>query len=353
MTPEVRCLPVAGTGNPYQSLMMKGLAKNGLLKVEHGVEGAFFAAIRTCFSFKPDYLHYDWINSYARKRNRPLSYLNLPLFMLDLMLVRYLYPDTQIVWTLHNIYPHSTPVEAWHKYIRLFFYRQTKWVRVFSDDTIDRFMSFYGTKDNRFITVPEGSYKSVYPAPLIETGERSEAGDNTPQGGFRLLHIGRLYPYKGLEQLISAFKEWPGNHTLTLAGKPLNDTYAFTIQELIGADSRISFHPGFVPEAELPTYFANADIAVLPFVNVENSGSVILAMGYSKPVLAPAIGVLTDRLSNQSQLLYKVTDGVKEGLENLSGLTAKQLETWGRANCKALDRHEWSDFQKLFLVPDK
>lgn len=329
--------------------MMEGLAEGDRLKVGHGTDGAFFAATRTCHRYRPDYIHYDWINSYSRKRNRLLSYLNLPLFLLDLLIVRYFYPGTKIVWTLHNVYPHNAQVESWHKYIRLFFYRQTKWVRIFSEDTISRFMSFYKTSDNRFLTVPEGSYKSVYPAPLVEDKESIAYRDNDESGGLRLLHLGRLYPYKGLEELISAFKDWPGNHTLTLAGKPLDEAYSNILRKATEMDSRIHFIPGFVSEADLPAYYANSDVAVLPFVNVENSGSAIMAMGYSKPVLAPAIGVLKDRLCNQRELLYDAGDGIKGGLNNLSTLNNQQLIEWGLANSAALDKYQWTDFQQVFL----
>jgi glycosyltransferase involved in cell wall biosynthesis len=210
-------------------------------------------------------------------------------------------------------------------------------------------MSFYKTNDNRFIVVPEGSYKTVYPTPLSEKEESIVREASDAPEGLRLLHLGRLYPYKGLEELISVFREWPGDHTLTLAGKPIDEAYAAMLRKATEMDSRIRFIPGFVSETDLPAYYANADVAVLPFINIENSGSVIMAMGYGKPVLAPAIGVLKDRLCSQRELLYNVEDGIKGGLNKLSTLKAKQLIVWGQANSAALDQYQWRDFQRVFL----
>src|SRR5690606_10250440 len=41
-------------------------------------------------------------------------------------------------------------------------------------------------------------------------------------------------------------------------------------------------------------FFAASDVVVLPFRNILNSGSLILALSFNRPVVAPAIGSLTE-----------------------------------------------------------
>ena len=42
-------------------------------------------------------------------------------------------------------------------------------------------------------------------------------------------------------------------------------------------------------------------LITLGFENIENSGSIILAMGFKKVIIAPNIGVIPDRLNNQKK----------------------------------------------------
>ncbi len=61
----------------------------------------------------------------------------------------------------------------------------------------------------------------------------------------------------------------------------------------------------FIENDELQYFYKAANVVVLPFNKVENSGSVILAMGFKKTVIAPKMGVLQKRLKKQNDFLYE------------------------------------------------
>ena len=63
---------------------------------------------------------------------------------------------------------------------------------------------------------------------------------------------------------------------------------------IIGDDDRISFNNDYVPEENVAGILRNSDVVVLPFTNVTNSSSAILAFSMKKPIIAPRIGMIKD-----------------------------------------------------------
>ncbi len=59
-------------------------------------------------------------------------------------------------------------------------------------------------------------------------------------------------------------------------------------------DDRIICIFRFVPEKEMQSYLNASDLVVLPFAEVLNSGSVLLALSFNRPVLTAADGALLE-----------------------------------------------------------
>ena len=77
---KIVCLPVAGEADPTQLLMINGLNATGKIHAFNGIDDRFFGIIRSAFKFKPDFIHFDWIESYYIRRNWIFTGLNLPRF---------------------------------------------------------------------------------------------------------------------------------------------------------------------------------------------------------------------------------------------------------------------------------
>ena len=321
---------------------MDGLREAGW-QVDYGEDHRLFPALTTCLRHRPDAIHFDWIHRYLVRSREWLSWLTLPLFYLDILLTQLLFPRTKLVFTLHNLVPHDTTAGPWLLRARAFFMRRVALVRVFSPGTIERARQLYpGVPAAKFHAVPEGSYLGWYPAALdVKTAKQRLA---IPTDDFVLLYFGGIRPYKGIVELIKAFQAQPITIRLRLmiVGKPYTASYLAEVEAAARVDARIQVVGKFVADDEVSNYLSAADLVVLPFKTVENSGSVILAMGYGKPVVAPRTGVVADRLRQQTELLYE--DDLPGALNRAIATDKEKLEGYGEANLTAVQQYAWADF---------
>jgi len=344
---DVACLPVAGIENPYQYLMIKGLNASKKINAFNGVNDRFFGILKTWFRHRPDYIHFDWINSYYIRRSSWMTYILLPVFIIQVLYLR-LFTKTKIVWTLHNLMPHNSTNLFVNKYLRRFFSKQCNWIRVFSESTVYDVSNLLRVSKHKIIVIPEGDYCSYYP----NTVSRSEARRifNFNQQDKVFLYLGFIKPYKGIERLISNFTKLKGeNLKLIIAGQNKNKGYVNSLKEKISlSDSnRIIFKDNFIPDSELQNYYNACDIVVLPFDKIDNSGSVILAMGFKKPIIAPYMGALIKRLQCQENLLYK--ENLYDKLNEIIALSNKELIEIGIKNFNFLHNFDWKHFSTHFL----
>jgi glycosyltransferase involved in cell wall biosynthesis len=130
--------------------------------------------------------------------------------------------------------------------------------------------------------------------------------------------------------LLQVWRKHPevtANHTLLIAGKPLDDVYEQQLAEQIAETKGAVFHPGFVKEHLIPVYFSAADVVVLPFENILTSGSLVLAMSYGKPIIAPRLGNIPETIGAADWLLYDVDEaqGLGKAIEKSTRSDLDQL----------------------------
>ena len=343
---KIVCLPVAGIENPYQYLMIKGLNSTRSIEAFNGVDDRFLGIIKTILKYKPNYLHFDWIQSYYIRKKFWLSLILLPLFIFQVLYIDY-FTKSKIVWTLHNIFPHNSNNVSFNRWVRHFFAKHCEWIRVFSEDSIERASNELTISNKKFIVVPEGDYTDVYPNVVSQDRARKEL--EIDENDLVFLSLGFIKRYKGIKNLIVEFSKLKNkNLQLIIAGQIIDKTYYDEVHNTIVKlqDKRIHLKGGFIPNDKLQFYYNAADIVVLPFEKIENSGSAIMAMGFKKPIIAPKIGVLKKRLNQQYKLLYT---NLTEGLETVIKYDKKELIKIGKANFQSLKEYKWEDFIEVFL----
>jgi D-inositol-3-phosphate glycosyltransferase len=116
-----------------------------------------------------------------------------------------------------------------------------------------------------------------------------------------ILFFGNITPYKGLECLTEAFRQLLvrcDDYRLIIAGRPDNcETYWGGIRKAIREEIRIGrilLRADFIPEDEAEIYFKAADVLVLPYRHVYQSGVLFTAYNFGLPVLAADVGSLKD-----------------------------------------------------------
>lgn len=114
-----------------------------------------------------------------------------------------------------------------------------------------------------------------------------------------LLFFGLIRPYKGLSELIAAFGLLDDSYQLLIAGEVYGDAqiYEQALQELPFANWK--FVNRYLPDAEVDTYFAAADLVVLPYLNATQSGIRAMALSQKRAVLCTNVGGLAEGLQAQ------------------------------------------------------
>ena len=103
-----------------------------------------------------------------------------------------------------------------------------------------------------------------------------------------ILFFGLLRPYKGLDTLLTAFREVEGAE-LWIVGNPRMDVEP--LRRLAAeAPGRVRFVTRFVEDAEIPPIFRRADLVVLPYRDAEHSGVLYTGLAFGKPLVLSAVG---------------------------------------------------------------
>lgn len=103
-----------------------------------------------------------------------------------------------------------------------------------------------------------------------------------------ILAFGLLRPYKGIENLLEAFRRVEGAE-LWIVGNPRMDVGP--LRELAAAaGGRVRFVTRFVEDAEIPAIFRRADVVALPYLDAEHSGVLYTGLAFGKPLVLSAVG---------------------------------------------------------------
>ena len=130
-----------------------------------------------------------------------------------------------------------------------------------------------------------------------------------------LLFFGRLSPYKGIDELLSAFSKVVQNFPeikLVVAGK---GNYSYHLpEELVGSSSLITINR-FIAETEIKSLFKQADVLICPYRDATQSGVLMTAAAFETPVIVSNVGALSEYINDGGKgYVYDLND--EKGLEN-------------------------------------
>ncbi|HEX6740108.1 MAG TPA: glycosyltransferase [Vicinamibacteria bacterium] len=270
--------------NPYNSLLYSGLARLGA-RVED------FSPGRLIFG-RHDVWHLHWPESIL---NLPQPWKALPLaFTLRLLLRVARAKGTRIVWTVHNLRSHEglyPGVEA--RLWRALMAHLDGYIALTDAGRAQAVRCYPSLRERPGFVIPHGHYRAVYPDTVSGAEARAHLG--LPQGGRVLLALGQVRPYKNVPHLIRTFRALAApDAILVVAGLPVTPELAAEVRAAAAGDRRVRVHLGFVPDGEVQVYLRAADLVVLPYRQILNSGSAILALSFARPVLVPEQGAMAE-----------------------------------------------------------
>lgn len=193
---------------------------------------------------------------------------------------------TRIVYTAHNALPHEC--SALQRIGLTLWYRIVDRVHVLSRHTGEQLHRYFGVSQTRIVYAPHGNYDRFLrdhpPASKSET--RIRLGVRSDEQ--IVLFFGLIRPYKGVARLIDAAPHIESDRCRILivgaCAEPLVSELRSSIESSV-ARRQISFLPSFVETQDLSDYIAAADVVVFPYLNIYQSGAVLMAMSYGRPVI--------------------------------------------------------------------
>ncbi|WP_226479949.1 glycosyltransferase [Natrinema amylolyticum] len=326
--------------NPYHHELGDALEQRGV-SVQFST-GYPRDIVRTVFENGiPDVLHLHWISWFLISDNRLLSVIKATVFIAAVICAKLL--GIRIVWTVHNFLEH----ERRDPRLERFFKRHL--VRYLFDDVIvhcesakDQLVTVYDlphSVTSKLTTVPHGNYVDAYENRISGEGATENLG--LPESATVIVFFGSIKPYKRVPELIETFSHIDEeNVRLLIAGNPMNDDVARSVGAVARRDDRVETALEFVPVEEVQVYMNAADVVVLPFEDILSSGSVLLAMSFGNPIVAPRDGCLPEILADQHELLYDSDD--ESGLEDaLERVLSTDLDELGRRNYERALTFDW------------
>jgi glycosyltransferase involved in cell wall biosynthesis len=320
--------------NPYQHLLTAELEKLGV-HVEH-LDGMPPAAWLLRNRGRVRVLHLHWL--YGLYMKHLLTPARLLAFLARFGLAQRL--GYRFVWTVHNILPHRQPFPPMHRLVRRLVMRRASAVIAHCEygrrEILRRF-----PREKPVHVVPHGNYAGVHPVTVTRAEARAALGIEPRRFVYALL--GNISAYKGIESFVASFQAGAGPDDVALvAGRNRAPALVERLEALAAADPRLRVHPGFISDDEMQRFLRAADVAVFCFREVLTSGSVILAMTYGLPVVAPARGCLPELVTPDAGLLYDPDDPAALGraLRRIKELDVLQM---GVEAQRIADTLRWED----------
>ncbi len=318
--------PIGTAINPYIGLFCEGLTEAGArVRLASRLMAADLAGDNL-----PDVIHLHWperydlpgailVRSLHGARDLPRRGLRrlvegsanagwvyqlrrwLRLRRLFSLLARFQRRGGRVAFTVHNLEPHEEVGWADRRGLARLI-RQADIIHVHDISTANAIEERFKRRQG-VVTVPHGHYLTAYPNEIGRVAARDRL--ELPQDAFVFVTLGLLRPYKGLEELVPAFRALEEDRArLMLAGQPASPAYAEKLKALAAADPRICFRPGLVPREEVQLYLNAADVMVLPYRQITTSGAALLAFSFGRPLIAPAMGAFPNLIAGRRGILY-------------------------------------------------
>ncbi|UKO97153.1 glycosyltransferase [Nostoc sp. UHCC 0870] len=321
--------------NPYNWLLYSHM-------VEHGVTVEEFT-VRKLLCQRYDIFHLHWpIETILRHPNLIVALLRAITMLLAISWAKV--RGTKIIWTIHDNSPHSLLHPQLANWFQSNFINQVD--GCISHSQVAKQLAeknIPSLQNISHIVILHGHYRQVYPNKISREAARSSL--DIPSDCNLLLFLGYIDYYKNIPHLVKVFQDLdPTDWILLIAGKVEVPELSNHILTLKANSSRIKLHFSFVPDEQLQIYFKAADLVVLPFQEILNSGSALLALSFDAPILVPHKGSMAE--------LQEVV-GVEWVKMYPRELTPEILATgldWAiqekRSLQPNLDNLEWSDLAK-------
>jgi glycosyltransferase involved in cell wall biosynthesis len=296
--------PIA-IGNPFQALYHCQNIEYGIIATGTNSLEDFSSLkwpVNTC-------LHIHWLgNIIGNTSNEDIANNRLMYFfeLLDKII------DTgiKILWTVHNILPHDSKCVEQQIELRKGLIERCDVIHIMNEATPELVSKHYQIPDSKIIYSPHCSYENYYPDITSRIDARYQLG--LKPKSFVFLFFGSIQPYKGLENLIDAFKLVESTTDfeieLLISGKATTKEQESSLLSLIADDENIHYYQQKIPIDDVQYHFRAANVCVCSYKATLNSGVAHLSHSFEVPVIGPNIGGFQELLEKGGGLLFELSN---------------------------------------------
>lgn len=199
----------------------------------------------------------------------------------------------KLLWSIHNALPHDARFRDLEVDLARFLADRADRIHVLSPETSDLVRNLFDLDPARTVVIEHCSYLGQYPND-VTVAEARRRLDLAVEDKV-LVTLGGIRPYRGPDRLLDAFESIDDPAArLLIAGRPRTSDgdFAERLQRRCQANPRVRAVFERVRDEDLQVWLGAADVAVLPYLDILNSGGFWLAMTFGVPVVAPRAGAL-------------------------------------------------------------
>lgn len=309
---SVLASPATTQNNPYTSLLYEGMEESGWASIS---EFSFKRSALKSF----DICHIHWPDGILNRESRTQALYNVTVFLIVIWIQKI--RGAKIVWTAHNTESHERRYPAIEALLWQYFIPMLDgviYLSTFAQTAVESVHKSLLEIPSKII--PHGHYRSIYPNFIPKSNCREIL--SIPEEKTVVAFIGTIRSYKNVPNLIRKFSQLTSLNLMLLIAGSTSDTQLLTeVKEAADRDKRVRLDNRFIPPDELQIYLNCADLVILPFRKILNSGSTLLALSFNRPVLVPRAGSLPElqsRLGSQWLRLYDSElspDTIEDGIQ--------------------------------------
>jgi D-inositol-3-phosphate glycosyltransferase len=274
-----------------------------LAKKAHRIACYYLRLLRFARTAKAPIFHILWNN-----RFETIDRVFFPFF--------YKLCGRRVVFTAHNVNASKRDRnDNWLNQLTLRIqYRLVDHIFVHTLKASEEMQTDFGVGPDKISVIPFGINNTIQATDLSRAQAKRLLGVRDAE--LTMLFFGQIAPYKGVEYLLKAFIELAREKTeyrLVIAGSPKWDgQYWRRMEEIIkasGLEGRIVQRIGFVPDEQTEVFFKAADVLILPYTDIFQSGVLSLAYSFGLPVVATDVGSLSEEIiENETGFICKARD---------------------------------------------
>jgi glycosyltransferase involved in cell wall biosynthesis len=246
-----------------------------------------------------------------------------------------------VVLTAHDVLPREPRRGQLTAQRRL--YDRVDAVVVHSEYGRARLTDELGVEPAKVHVIPHGAFEHLRAVPQ----ERPLPPELATAGGPVVLFFGLVRPYKGVDVLLEAWRGIEGAE-LWVVGMPRMDLAALKA----AAPSSVRFVERFVEDAEVAALFRRADLVVLPYREIDQSGVLFTALAFGRPLVLSDVGGFAEVAATGAAELVPAGDPValRAALRALLADPAARERLAAASARAAAERYGWDDIARRHLA---